>query len=71
MPDQPSFPRPRITAILNCYGESGANRSQIVLRADGSAEILGEERSMAKTALLALRNVDLRRLRGVPLTPTV
>lgn len=53
---------PRITSIVNCYGAAGANRCQIVVRADGSVTLLGDEPELGKAALLALRSFDLRKL---------
>lgn len=53
--------RPRITAILNVFGAAGANRCQVLVRADGAVEIHGDEASLAKAPLAALRSIDLRR----------
>jgi hypothetical protein len=41
-----------ITAILNCYAPSGGrNISQIILRSDGKAEILGDDPALALQTL--------------------
>lgn len=59
-PPAPVSEAPRITAVLNCYSPDGANRSQAVIRADGSVQLHGEE-TLAKGPLTALRALDLRR----------
>lgn len=59
--ESPSLPRPRILAILNCFAPDGANRAQIVIRADGAAEIHGDEPTLLKAPLAALRGIDLRK----------
>ena len=52
-----------IVAVLNCYEPAnGANRCQLIVRADDSAEFFGE-RALAKAPLAALRKVDRRALR--------
>ena len=46
-----------IIAILNCYAPAGGrNISQIVLRSNGEAEILGDDADLARSAMRALIN---------------
>jgi len=63
----PAPERPRILAVLNCYSPEGANRGQVVVRADGSTEVHGDL-SLLKAPLAAVRSIDLRSLRWVPAT---
>jgi hypothetical protein len=65
-PNDATPERPRIIAILNCHAPNGANRGQVLVRADGSAEIFPDsDRSLIKPALAALRSIDLRSFRGL------
>jgi hypothetical protein len=61
--------RPRITAILNCYGPEGGNISQLTIRADGAIAIFGEA-AFAKAAVANVLRAALHGLTGEDETPT-
>jgi hypothetical protein len=45
---------PRIVAVLNCYAPDGANRGQVIVKADGTVTHHGES-SLSNAAITMLR----------------
>jgi hypothetical protein len=51
---------PPIVAILNCYAhDGGRNISQVILRADGKAEIFGDDLALAVRTLRSLLAAEI------------